>query len=96
MARSKCASKVGPYDGARLKLGLSGKGDLFPFLGYLKYKAGKGWTRCDALAYSPTGHFDEINGKVTELGVAFELVLSDAPMDRFRSCLAKDYFGKAR
>jgi hypothetical protein len=95
--RLEGTARLAPYDGGRLKLGLGGKEDLFQFLGYLTYKAGKGWTRCDLVAYSPTGHFDEVNGKVTGLGVAFELVQSDTPMDRFPpSCLAKDYFGKPR
>jgi hypothetical protein len=95
--RLEGTARLAPYDSARLKRGLGGKEDVFQFLGYLTCKIGKGCTRCDVVALSRTGHFDEISGRVTALGVAFELTPGNTPMDRFPpSCLAKDYFGKPR
>jgi hypothetical protein len=93
--RLEGTARLAPWDGARLKLGLGGTEDSFQFLGFLTHESKGGFVRFDLVAFSPTGHFDEINGQVVGLGVAFELTRGDTPMDRFRpSCFAKDYFGK--
>jgi len=48
--------------------------DDFQLLGYATYDRNKKqFTSFNLIAYSETGHYDEIHGKVLPLGVAFEL-----------------------
>jgi len=57
--------------------------DEFGFWGEALYDLGPGeFKRFDFFAYSPTGHYDEVNDKILPLGIAFELNTSDRPVDR--------------
>jgi hypothetical protein len=84
-----------PNGGAR---GKEPKVDAFRVQGFLTYnvKARK-LTRFNAVAFSETGHYDEIHRRVLPLGVAFELARGDTPAERVPpSSFGKDYFGKVR
>jgi hypothetical protein len=84
-----------PNGGAR---GGQPKVDDFRLEGLLAYDpAARKLTRFDLVAFSETGHYDEIHRRVLPLGVAFELTLGDTPAERLQpSSFGKDYFGKAR
>jgi hypothetical protein len=57
--------------------------DDFTFRGQAVYDLGQGeFKRFDFIAYSPTGHYDEVNEKILPLGIAFELNTSEQPADR--------------
>jgi hypothetical protein len=84
-----------PNGGAR---GKEPKVDDFRLQGFVAYDPGaRKLTRLDVVAFSETGHFDEIHRRVLPLGVAFELARGDTPAERIPpSSFGKDYFGKAR
>ncbi len=66
--------------GARAK---EPKVDEFRFSGSAVYNSlKKSFERFDLVAFSETGHYDEIARKVLPFGIALELTSSDAPMDR--------------
>jgi hypothetical protein len=71
------------------------KVDRFRFLGFLTFdRRTRTFGRFDLVAYSETGHFDEIHNRVLTLGVAFELAAGKTPTDRLvPSSFGKDYFG---
>jgi hypothetical protein len=74
------------------------KVDRFRFLGFLTYdKRAGAFRRCDVVAFSETGHFDEVHNRVLPLGVAFELAAGKTPAERLPpSSFTKDYFSAAR
>jgi hypothetical protein len=84
-----------PNGGAR---GKQPKVDDFRLQGFLTYDPGlRKLTRFDLIAFSETGHYDEIHRRVVPLGVAFDLASGDTPTERVPpSSFGKDYFGKAR
>jgi len=72
------------------------KVDEYRFTGEAVYdRARGGFARFDVVAFSETGHYDEIAKKVLALGVAFELTTGDAPADRLPpSSYGPGYFGR--
>ena len=74
------------------------KVDTFQLLGRVDYDAGKkAVTRFDFIAFSPTGHYDEVHRKVLPLAILFELSPGATPADRAApSSFDKHYFSKAR
>jgi hypothetical protein len=84
-----------PNGGAR---GKQPKVDDFRLSGLVVYdRPARKLTRFDVVAFSETGHYDEINQRVLPFGVAFELSPGDTPAERVPpSSFGKDYFGKGR
>jgi hypothetical protein len=92
------SARLATHDAGSGARGKKAKADDYQFLGFLDFDARKkAWTRFDVVAFSETGHFDEIHNKVLPFGVALELARGDAPADRVPpSSYSADYFGKAR
>ena len=69
--------------------------DDYRFEGHLEYDTvKKTMTRFDLVAFSETGHYDEVNKKVTPFGIAFELSRAETPSERVApTAYGKDYFG---
>jgi hypothetical protein len=84
------SARLATHDQGSGARGKEPKVDEYRLLGYLSYDpARKAITRFDIVAYSETGHFDEIAGRVLPFGVAFEV----APGDRVPPwSFGKDYF----
>jgi hypothetical protein len=91
------SARLATHDRGSGAFNKEGKVDTFQLLGRLEYdRAKKVFTRFAVVAFSETGHYDEINRKVLPLGVAFELTRGDTPADRVPpSSYGKDYFGKS-
>lgn len=70
------------------------KVDEFELLGSARYdRSKKLFTSFQLIAYSETGHYDEIEKKLLPLGVAFELSSIDVPADRVPpSSYSPEYF----
>jgi hypothetical protein len=68
--------------------------DDFQLLGNATYDRAKSqFTSFNLIAYSATGHYDEIHNKVLSLGVAFELSATETPADRAPpSSYSESYF----
>jgi hypothetical protein len=79
-------------------VGRKGRVDEFELLGHLTYdRQAAAFTRFDAVALSPTGHFDQIGKKLAPLGVSFTLTPAEAPGDRVRPhSYYSNYFGKGK
>jgi hypothetical protein len=92
------SARLATHDVGSGARGKSGKIDTFTLLGFLNYDVPKNvFTRFDVIAFSETGHFDEIHNKVLPLAVAFELCGGNAAADRAPpSSFAKEYFGKTK
>jgi hypothetical protein len=72
--------------------------DEFQLSGRIEYDVPrKTITRFDLLAFSETGHFDEINNEVRPLGVLFERLEGKTPAEQAApSSWGKDYFQAGR
>lgn len=72
------------------------KVDEFEMLGFAVYdRARKRFSRFEMIAYSATGHYDEIHKKVLPLGLLFELSPAKTPAERVPpSSYADNYFAK--
>ena len=68
--------------------------DDFQLLGYATYDRSKSqFISFNLIAFSETGHYDEIHKKVLPLGVAFELSTTATPADLAPpSSYAESYF----
>ena len=88
------SARLATHDHGSGARGKAPKVDDFRLLGFVEYDAGKKrLTHFDLVAFSETGHFDEIAGKTLPLGVSLELVTGDTPADRQPpSSFSKDYF----
>ncbi|HYT92738.1 MAG TPA: hypothetical protein VEL76_28735 [Gemmataceae bacterium] len=71
--------------------------DEFQLTGRIEYDVTrKAISRFDLLAFSETGHFDEINNEVRPLGILFERLEGKTPAERAApSSWGKDYFQAA-
>jgi hypothetical protein len=92
------SARLSTHDVGSGARGKQGKVDTFQLLGFLTYDVPKQtFTRFDVVAFSETGHFDEINKKTLPFGVAFELSRGASPAERVPpSSFAKEYFGKGK
>ena len=90
-------TRVATHDGGSGASPGRPKIDDYAILGFAELDRARGrLTRFDLVAYSATGHFDEIHGKTLPFGVACELTAGDAPADRAPpSSYTKDYFDAA-
>jgi hypothetical protein len=96
--RLQGSARLATHDAGSGARGKVPKVDTYEVLGFLEYDSKrKAFTRFDVAALSPTGHYDEVNGKVLPLGVAFELARADVPADRVPpSSFGKGYFTRGR
>jgi hypothetical protein len=87
---ARLSSSEGPVKGKP-------KVDQFQLSGRIDYDVPrKAISRFVLLAFSETGHFDEINNEVRPLGILFEQLESKTPADRAApSSWGKDYFSTA-
>lgn len=71
--------------------------DEFRLLGFAAYdRTTKQFSSFKLIAFSETGHYDEIHDKLLPLGVLFELSPTNAPAGQIApSSYAKDYFATA-
>lgn len=74
------------------------KVDDYHFLGFATYdRSTRRFTKFDLIAFSESGHYDEIQKKVLPYGVAFELVRGDKATDRVPpSSYSAGYFGSGK
>lgn len=88
---ARLASGEGPRKGKP-------KIDEFQLSGHIDYDVPrKTINRFELLAFSETGHFDEINNEVRPLGILFERLEAQSPAERSApSSWGKDYFQPAR
>jgi hypothetical protein len=89
------SARLATHDHGSGARGRERKVDRFQFLGFLTFdRKAEAFRRFDLVAFSETGHFDEIHNRVLPLGVAFELAAGKTPAERLPpSAFGKDYFG---
>jgi hypothetical protein len=92
------SARLATHDTGSGARGKEGKIDPFLLQGFLTYDVPKKrLTRFDVVAFSETGHYDEIHRKALPLAFAFELAEDNSPSDRLPpSSFGKDYFGTGR
>lgn len=68
--------------------------DEYRVRGHLRYDTKKkAFTQFDVIAYSETGHYDDVKGNLRPLGVSLELTEGKTPSDRYApSKYDKEYF----
>jgi hypothetical protein len=88
------AARVATHDAGSGAKDDKPKIDDYDITGVIDYDASKkALTRFDMLAFSQTGHYDEIHNKTLPFGVAFELLEGKTPAERSPpSSWGKDYF----
>jgi hypothetical protein len=92
------SARLATHDVGSGARGKEPKVDRFRLAGRASYDGRKkAFTRFDIVAFSETGHFDEIHRKVLPLGVAFELTRGKTPADRLPpASFGKEYFAKGK
>jgi hypothetical protein len=91
------AAKVATHDGGSGAKGNLPKIDEYSLAGTLVYERGtQRFSRIDLIAFSPTGHFDEIHNKTLPFAVTFELIPGKTAAERLPpSSFGDDYFARA-
>jgi hypothetical protein len=91
-------ARLATHDGGSGARDKKPKVDDYRFLGEAVYDVTKqAFTRFDLVAFSETGHYDEVHDKVLPLGVALEVSRGERPADRLPpSSYSPAYFGKGK
>lgn len=77
------SARLSTHDAGSGARGKEPKVDEYRFTGEATYDAAAGrFERFDFVAFSETGHYDEVASKTLPFGIGFELVSAEAAMDR--------------